>query len=227
MPAATATAGPDLSRFEKLGIRSEHDLLLHLPLRYEDETRLTPIAQARGGAIVQVQGAVVRAEVSARGRRSLLVTVDDGTGSLSMRFFHFYPSQLKQLVPGQLIRAIGELRTGLFGAELIHPRYHIAHEDMPLPTRLTPVYPAAAGIGQQGLRGAVLGSRAIRQVRESKKCLVSIPSLSRMAVRLKRLFHSRSSSSRSLNAAICSRLSCSPRSWRAFWVKLSTCRIIT
>ena len=153
------TAPPEgLARFAKLGIRDENDLLLHLPLRYEDETRLTPIGEARGGSTVQVEGRVTRTEVIRRGRASLLVHLADDSGSLVMRFFHFYPSQLKQLAVGRRIRAIGEIRGSLFGVEMVHPRYRTADDDPPLPTRLTPVYPAAAGIGQPAIRSAVLAA---------------------------------------------------------------------
>ncbi len=147
-----------LNRFTKLGIRDERDLLLHLPLRYEDETRLTPIGQARNGATVQVEGHVTRTEVIRRGRASLLVHLADDSGSLVMRFFHFYPSQLKQLAAGRRIRAIGEIRGSLFGVEMVHPRYRLAEDETPLPSRLTPVYPTGAGIGQGVIRAAVLSA---------------------------------------------------------------------
>ena len=129
-----------------------------MPLRYEDETRLTPIASAHAGQIVQVEGEVVRSEVIARGRRNLLVELRDKTGTIGLRFFNFYPSQLKQLATGRRVRAIGEARGGLFGLELAHPRYSVVSRDTPLPTALTPVYPAAAGLGQGVIRQAVLGA---------------------------------------------------------------------
>ncbi|MFT4103955.1 MAG: ATP-dependent DNA helicase RecG [Burkholderiaceae bacterium] len=144
-----------LERFAKLGIRDDVDLLLHLPLRYEDETRICPIAQALPGQIAQVQGEVVRREVVDRGRRSLLVEIRDASAALTLRFFHFYGSQLRQFEPGTLIRAIGEVRGGLFGRELLHPRYRVVHEDTAVPATLTPVYPTAQGIGQAALRGAI------------------------------------------------------------------------
>ncbi|MFT3802787.1 MAG: ATP-dependent DNA helicase RecG [Burkholderiaceae bacterium] len=144
-----------LDRFAKLGIRDDVGLLLHLPLRYEDETRICPIAQALPGQTVQVQGEVVRREVVDRGRRSLLVEIRDASAALTLRFFHFYGSQLRQFEPGTLIRAIGEVRGGLFGRELLHPRYRVVHEDTAVPATLTPVYPTAQGISQAALRGAI------------------------------------------------------------------------
>jgi ATP-dependent DNA helicase RecG len=148
----------DPARLAKLGIRCEQDLLLHLPLRYEDDTRLTPIAQARPGSQVQVEGVVRQHEVVARGRRSLLVEIHDDSGSLTLRFFNFYGSQLKQFAAGQRIRASGEARGGLFGLEIVHPRYRVVREGTALPGTLTPVYPAGAGIGQASLRASVLSA---------------------------------------------------------------------
>lgn len=145
------------------------DLALHLPLRYEDLTRLTPFSDLRAhvGNTVQVDGVVLRNEVTRRARRSLIVVLGDsaeggGSGNasredtvLQLRFFHFYPSQISQLSPGSKVRVIGELRGGLFGFEIVHPRYRMANRDLALPTRLTPVYPAASGITQQQLSGAI------------------------------------------------------------------------
>ena len=137
----------------RLGLARPEDLLLHLPLRYEDETRLTQIAALVHGSTAQIQARVLRAEVSGRPpRRALQVQVADDSGELQLRFIHFYPSQLAQLQPGRLLRAFGELRAGLFGREMVHPRYRLVTEDTPLPDRLTPVYPTVSGIGQATLR---------------------------------------------------------------------------
>jgi len=152
-----------LARLGKLGIRSESDLLLHLPLRYEDETRLTPMRDLRAGEPAQVEGTIARAEVGGRGRRTLFAELRDGTGSLGLRFFHFYGSQVAQLSPGRRVRALGEPRGGLFGLEMTHPRYRLVRDGEPLPQRLTPVYPSVAGVGQAALRAAV--SSALRTIR--------------------------------------------------------------
>jgi ATP-dependent DNA helicase RecG len=150
----------DTGRFAKLGIRNDADLLLHLPLRYEDETRVVPIAEVRPGETCQVAGEVVRSEVVSRPRRMLQVELDDGTGRIALRFLHFYGSQVGQLAIGRRVRAHGEVRGGLFGLEMVHPRYRLASAAERLPQRLTPVYPTVAGIGQATLRGAVLDALA-------------------------------------------------------------------
>ena len=151
--AAKASSGrrSAASLLARLGLHGPDDLVLHLPLRYEDETRLVPIGSLVHGSSAQIQATVTRAEVT-RGRRALQVWVNDGTGELQLRFLHFYPSQLTQLQPGRLVRAYGELRVGLFGREMVHPRYRMVSEDTPLPDRLTPVYPTVAGLGQATLR---------------------------------------------------------------------------
>jgi ATP-dependent DNA helicase RecG len=142
-------------KLAKLGIRSRFDLLYHLPLRYEDETRLTPVGEAPAGKPVLVQAPVRRAEVAFRPRRQLVVHADD----LVLRFLNFYGSQLAQFeraaAEGRLVRAYGEVRPGWFGAEMVHPRYRIVAPDEPLPRTLTPVYPTTAGLGQATLRQLV------------------------------------------------------------------------
>ncbi len=143
------------AKLRKLGIEREDDLVLHLPLRYEDLTRVTPIAELRAGELEQVEGEVVRSEVTGRGRRTLVVELRDASGSITLRFFHFYPSQRAQLAVGHRVRAWGEPRGGLFGTEIVHPQFRVVRPGEPLPQRLTPVYPAAAGVGQAWLRGAV------------------------------------------------------------------------
>ncbi|MCP5266017.1 MAG: ATP-dependent DNA helicase RecG [Burkholderiaceae bacterium] len=155
---ATAGRQPDVSRFARLGIRREQDLLLHLPIRYEDLTRVTPIGDARPGAFAQFEGEVIRAEVAPRPRKMLNVELRDATGGIGLRFFHFYPSQQRLLSVGNRLRVSGEVRGGLFGLEIVHPRFRQA-EAAPLPERLTPVYPSAAGIGQEALRRAVAAAR--------------------------------------------------------------------
>ncbi len=148
--------------FRRLGIRREQDLLLHLPIRYEDETRITPIAEARSGDTVQIEGEVTRCEIVPRPRRTLLVELRDDSGAMGLRFFHFYGSQLKQMAVGRRLRVHGEARGGLFGMEMVHPRYRAATPGVPLPQSLTPVYSTVAGLGQARVRGAVL--RVLREL---------------------------------------------------------------
>jgi len=127
-------------------------LVLHLPLRYEDETRLTPIASASADLPVQVQGTVRSTEIVYRPRRQLVSRIEDATGEVVLRFFNFYGSQMKALAPGVTVRAFGEVRTGFFGGEMIHPRFRILRGETPLPKALTPIYPAVAGLGQSRLQ---------------------------------------------------------------------------
>ncbi len=136
----------------KLDIRGPRDLLLHLPLRYEDETRLTPIADARPGFLAQVEGEVASCEVVLRPRRQLVARIRDASGVLVARWLNFYPSQQKQLAVGRRVRLFGEPRVGFFGVEMVHPRVRPVEEGEPLPEALTPVYPATAGVGQATLR---------------------------------------------------------------------------
>ena len=150
----------DLTQFARLGIRTESDLLLHLPLRYEDETRITEIGQVRPGETVQVAGEICRNEVVARPRRMLQIELDDGSGRISLRFLNFYGSQVAQLAIGRRVRAMGEVRGGLFGLEMVHPRYRLLGGQDMLPATLTPVYPTVAGIGQTVLRRAILEALA-------------------------------------------------------------------
>ena len=146
-------------KLAKLGLRSRADLLLHLPLRYEDETVLTAPSQAPPGVPVQVEAEVVRAEVAYRPRRQLVVHAKTAEGPLALRFFNFYGSQLKQFQRAAdehlRLRAFGEVRSGWFGAEMSHPRYRLVDEGEPLPDALTPVYPATAGVSQALLRKLV------------------------------------------------------------------------
>ncbi len=141
---------------EKLGLRRDIDLALHLPLRYEDETRLTPIAALRDGDAAQVEGVVQRCEVQLRGRRQLLVTLADDAGdTLLLRFLNFYPSHQKTLAEGQRVRVRGEARGGFFGREMVHPGFKAVDADAPLAAALTPVYPTSAALPQAYLRRAV------------------------------------------------------------------------
>lgn len=143
------------SQLEKLGIQTPQALLLHLPLRYLDETRLTAIRDLRLGEQAQVEGQVVHSEVSYKPRKMLNVRLQDETGILHLRFLHFYPSQVATMQPGTRLRVFGEVRPGFFGYEMVHPQQRKVTEDTPVNTALTPVYPTTAGLGQQAIRKAV------------------------------------------------------------------------
>ena len=141
-----------LSKLAKLGIHHRADLLLHLPLRYEDETHLAPIATVQPGSNAQVQGAITHSEIAFRPRRTLVCRLEDNGGELYLRFLNFYPSQQKQLAVGRQIRAIGEVRMGYYGLEMVHPKCRAVDDDTPLQQSLTPVYPTTAGLSQPILR---------------------------------------------------------------------------
>ena len=143
-------------KLARLGIRRVRDLLFHLPLRYEDRTRLTPIGAARPGVTVVIEGEVAAADLVFGRRRSLLARIADGTGIISMRLFHFSRQQQTQLRSGARIRCFGEVRAGATGPELYHPEYRLlTGTPPPLEDRLTPVYPITEGVGQGRLRSLV------------------------------------------------------------------------
>ncbi len=136
----------------KIGIRRDFDLVLHLPLRYEDQTHLYRIADAPAGQAVLVEGVVSDSAVKFRPKRQLVCTVEDGSGVVVMRFLNFYPSQARQLAVGTRVRLFGEIRPGFFGAEMVHPKYRVVAEGAPVSTQLTPVYPTTAGLSQAALQ---------------------------------------------------------------------------
>ncbi|MCE2915927.1 MAG: ATP-dependent DNA helicase RecG [Rubrivivax sp.] len=141
---------------EKLGLVRDIDLALHLPLRYEDRTRLVPLRALQGGAVAHTQGEVVESRIDDRSRRQLLVRLsDDSGGEVLLRFLHFHPAQQKQLTPGKRVRVYGEVRGGLFGREMVHPQVQVVEVDTPVPDRLTPVYPTSASLPQAYLRKVV------------------------------------------------------------------------
>lgn len=147
-PVSTATQ----AKLAKLNINNIWDLALHLPLRYEDETHITPIADARAGIPVQIEATVIHQQIQFRPRKQLIVQVQDLSGHvLYLRFIHFYPSQQKQLAEGKVIRALGEIRHGFFGDEMVHPKIRTDIEQG-LSESLTPVYPTVNGLNQPALR---------------------------------------------------------------------------
>ncbi|WP_438978379.1 ATP-dependent DNA helicase RecG [Polynucleobacter sp.] len=155
---------------EKMGLNSPMALALHLPSRYEDETELFTIEEALAlGRFhsIQTQGVVIRNQVMFRPRRQLLVTIEDDTASLQLRFLNFYPSQQKQMAVGAHVRVRGEVREGYQGSEMVHPIVRAVTSDAPLPASLTPVYPASAGISQTIIRKAVLKALQDASLKES------------------------------------------------------------
>jgi ATP-dependent DNA helicase RecG len=144
--------GPKLAdKMTALGISQVTDLLFHLPSRYEDRTRIHPIGSCQPGQRVLIEGRIEHSAI-VRGRRSMLVVVlADGTGRITLRFFHFRVYQKQQLSAGTQLRCFGEIRAGYQGLEIIHPSYNrlSGHGDEPIANSLTPIYPTTEGLGQK------------------------------------------------------------------------------
>ena len=154
--AAPRKAETTADKLARMGLAREIDLVLHLPMRYEDETEITPIGDLLPGEAAQIEGVVVENEITFRPRRQMVVKVADETrDELTLRFLNFYGSQTKQLAVGVRVRARGDVRGGFFGLEMVHPAYRVVHEGDPLPQSLTPVYPSTAGVPQAYLRKAI------------------------------------------------------------------------
>ena len=140
----------------KLHISSLQDLLFHLPARYQDRTRVVPLAGLRPGMDAVVEGEVRAADVAFGRRRSLAVRLQDTTGSITLRFFHFTAAQKNRLAPGTRVRCYGEARRGSAGIELYHPETEVMGEDVsPVAETLTPIYPLTEGLGQGRLRALI------------------------------------------------------------------------
>jgi ATP-dependent DNA helicase RecG len=147
--------GPRLAeKLARLGILTVQDLLFHLPLRYQDRTRITPIGALQPGVDAVIEGEIRAADIVFTRRRSLMCRLQDGTGTVSLRYFHFSAAQKAQLQPGTRVRCYGEARRGASGLELYHPEYQLVDADAPLPvaTTLTPVYPSTEGLQQASWR---------------------------------------------------------------------------
>jgi ATP-dependent DNA helicase RecG len=156
-PPSKPLTGPQKA-LRKLGLVRDIDLALHLPLRYEDQTRIVRLSEVREGDLAQIEGVVSACQVQLSGRRQLVVTLDDSSDTCTLRFFAFYPSQQQALAVGHRIRARGEIRAGLLGWQMMHPAFQAAGGE--LPTTLTPIYPSVAGLPQAYLRRAVQGALA-------------------------------------------------------------------
>jgi ATP-dependent DNA helicase RecG len=143
-----------IERLARLDIHSVQDILFHLPLRYQDRTRVVPIATVRTGDQSVIEGLVEQVQVKVGRRRSLLVRIADDSGSLLLRFFHFSPSQQHSLAQGARLRCFGEARNGPSSLELVHPEYRqiSAGEEQLLEESLTPIYPTTEGMHQLSWR---------------------------------------------------------------------------
>ena len=146
---------PLVANLQKLGISNIQGLLLHLPLRYIDETHITLIRDLRIGDSAQCEGEIVHAEVTYKPRKVLIARLEDNSGQLTLRFLHFYPSQIAALAVGKKIRVYGEIRHGFFGYEMVHPQCKNVGEKTVVAETLTPVYPTTAGLTQPNIRKAI------------------------------------------------------------------------
>ena len=157
-------------KLAKVGLENLQDMLFHLPLRYQDRTRVVPIGALRPGQDAVIEGVVSGADVTMGKRRSLVVRLGDGTGTLSLRFYHFSNAQKEGLKRGTHLRCYGEARPGASGLEIYHPEYRALNGDEPPPPveqTLTPIYPSTEGLTQQRLRAlcqqslGMLGPRSL------------------------------------------------------------------
>jgi ATP-dependent DNA helicase RecG len=165
--------GPKLAeKLAAFGVQKLDDLLFHLPLRYQDRTRVMPIAAAREGMDVVIEGEVRAADVVFGRRRSLVARIQDGSGTLTLRFFHFSAAQKNNLQNAGLIRCFGQIRRGSSGLEMYHPEYRVIGDgDEPVEDTLTPIYPTTSGIGQNQWR-SLCGQALARLQRETVQDLL-------------------------------------------------------
>ena len=160
-------------KLARLGVERVSDLLFHLPLRYQDRTRLTPIGLLRAGHEAVVEGEVTASDIVKGRRRSLLIRLRDGSGILSLRFFHFSPAQQQQLRPGVTVRAFGEARAGATGLEIYHPEYRLSGgSETPVEEYYTPIYPTTEGLHQTRLRA--LTQQALRLLEQAPETLPDV-----------------------------------------------------
>ncbi|WP_312142337.1 ATP-dependent DNA helicase RecG [Atlantibacter hermannii] len=154
LSALTGVGASQSSKLAKIGLHTVQDLLLHLPLRYEDRTQLYPIGELLPGVYATVEGEVLNSSITFGGRRMMTCQISDGTGILAMRFFNFNAAMKNSLATGRRVLAYGEAKRGKYGAEMIHPEYRI-QGDQSAPAvqeTLTPVYPTTEGVKQATLR---------------------------------------------------------------------------
>ncbi|MDO4224107.1 MAG: OB-fold nucleic acid binding domain-containing protein, partial [Acinetobacter sp.] len=145
-----------IAQLEKLNIHSVEDLLFHLPRDYEDRSTLIPIAHIQVGRSYLIQGVVKSNEFSSGKRQSLAITLDDGSGRTTLRFYHFYKALVEKMTVGKILRVFGEARLGVRGIEFYHPEVEqiTANEGLPK-TQLTAIYPSTDGLTQAKLRDFV------------------------------------------------------------------------
>lgn len=159
-------------KLDKIGLRTVQDLLFHLPLRYEDRTRIWPIASAMPGQYLTIQGEVLNSNITFGKRKMLTVKISDQTGSATLRFFNFNAAMKNSLADGKQVKAYGEIKRGKYGLEIIHPDYRVFSEptELSVEETLTPVYPTTDGLRQLTLRSltdqalSLLDKAAVREL---------------------------------------------------------------
>jgi ATP-dependent DNA helicase RecG len=156
-PARLKGVGPALEKkLAAIGITSIQDLLFHLPLRYEDRTRITLAARAQIGEYMQFEGEVTSCDLQFGKRRSLRCSLRDSSGSMTLRFFHFSAAQKDSLAVGTQLRVYGEVKHGRAGFELFHPEYKpLSQASQEVSDTLTPIYPTTEGLMQPRLRSII------------------------------------------------------------------------
>ncbi|NKF22199.1 ATP-dependent DNA helicase RecG [Solimonas sp. C16B3] len=171
-------AGPAVAiRLRALGLERVRDLLFHLPLRYEDRRAHVAIAQLRAGDESLVRGRIVAVDVRYGGRRTLRVTIDDGSGPLLLRFFHFNEAQKNNLGEGRWLQAFGDARVAAGGIEMVHPQYRVADQvdELQPEASLTPIYPTTTGLAQPRLRQLV--AQALEVATREPALVTELPGL--------------------------------------------------
>jgi ATP-dependent DNA helicase RecG len=168
--------GPSIEKkLLNLGICSVQDLLFHLPYRYQDRTRITPISKVRFGDHVQLEGEIVTSKIVFGKRRSLQCTITDNTGFINLRFFFFSAAQKNNLKPGVVLRCFGEVRRGSAGYEIYHPEYRFVEQghDIEVDKTLTPIYPSTEGMQQTRLRSII--DQALDRLNDSGRVVEYLP----------------------------------------------------
>ncbi len=185
MKPKTTPSNTLAAKLARLGLRTDADFIVHLPLRYEDETRITRIADARPGEAAQFEVEVIDCEIVFRPRRQLVARVADDSGAMTLRFLNFYPNQQKMLQIGARLRVFGEVHEGYLGEEIIHPRFQSVSAEpqtQALPDCLTPIYPTTAGLGQATLRRLI--ARALERSEAANAMHDTLPSAMLKSLRL-------------------------------------------
>jgi ATP-dependent DNA helicase RecG len=162
-------------KLRKLHIATVFDLLLHLPTRYQDETKIESIKNIIPGTRVQIEAVIKQSTVNYRPRKNLIVIIADESDSIQLRFINFYPSQIKDLSEGKKIRVFGEVKKNLFLNEMIHPQYKVLNEDDPLPQTFSPIYPTTSSLSQKLL--CKLIKKSIDKSLEAKAYIDYFPEL--------------------------------------------------